>query len=202
MEDSFNLYKKNSDKNNENNKSFMHKFLFNILIKSLVVIVIFLGSLIYVRQSSENKKNFKKIVYNNSLSFARIYNVYNKYLGDAIPFKEIFKNNTKVVSGEKLSYKSIKKSGNGYILKTDSYYALSALKSGIVIKVKTDKKYGKTLTIQDKDGVNITYGYLDNIKVKLYDYVKKGEIISNVKEDKLYLLFEKKGKYLIYDKYL
>ena len=202
MEDSFNLYKKNNDKNNENNKSFMHKFLFNILIKSLVVIVIFLGSLIYVRQSSKNKKNFKKIVYNNSLSFARIYNVYNKYLGDALPFKEIFKNNTKVVSSEKLSYKSIKKSGNGYILKTDSYYALSTLKSGIVIKVKTDKKYGKTLTIQDKDGINITYGYLDNIKVKLYDYVKKGEIISNVKEDKLYLLFEKKGKYLTYDKYL
>lgn len=201
MDDSFNLYKKNND-NDSNKKSVIHKFLFNILIKSLIVIALFLGSLIYIRQSSNNKKKLKKIVYNNNLSFAKIYNVYNKYLGDVIPFKGMFKNNTKLVSNEKLIYKSIKKEGEGYILKVDENYLLFSLRSGIVIKTTKDKKRGNTITIQDKEGLNITYGYLNDVKVKLYDYVKKGEIISGIKKDSIYLLIEKDGKYLSYEKYL
>ena len=41
------------------------------------------------------KKIFKEKVYNNSLSFAKIYNLYSKYLGDALPFKDTIKDDTK-----------------------------------------------------------------------------------------------------------
>ena len=87
MNKSFELYQKKLKKENNDNESsgFFKRFLFSTLIKTLIVIVLFLGSLIYIRQSDDNKDNFKNVVYNNSLSFAKIYSLYNKYLGDVIP---------------------------------------------------------------------------------------------------------------------
>lgn len=193
---SFNINKKEVKK-----RSFTSKFLYSILVKSLIVVVLFLASLIYIKQSDKNKNNFKNIVYNNSLSFAKIYNVYKKYLGDVIPFKNIFKDNTKLVSNEKLTYNSISKKDNGYILGVSNNYTISSISSGIVIERKEDSNYINIVTVQDKNGLNITYGILNNINVKLYDYVEKGEIIGQA-SDKLYLSFKKDNKYLSYEEVL
>ena len=191
----------NKSKDKTSKHSYLKKFLFQILIKSLIVIIIFISSLIYISRSDKNKNYFKKIVYNNSLSFAKIYNVYKNHLGDLIPFKNILSNTTKTVSSEKISYDNITKENNGYMLDTSSMYMVTSIKAGIVIKKENSKKYKTLITIQDKDGVNITYGMLDNLNVNLYDYVDKGEGIATCNK-KLYLIFEKSGKYLSYEKYL
>ena len=202
MNESFKFYNKKNTKDKEKNEeSFFKRFLFSNLIKTLIVLIIFLGSLIYIRQSNDNKIAFKKIVYNNSLSFAKIYNLYNKYLGDLIPFKNTKKDKTKVVSDEKITYQSITKENNGYILSVSKDYAVSSLKSGIVIEKKEDKKYATIIKVQDKEGLIITYGMLNNTEVKLYDYVEKGELLGSV-NGSLYLVFEKDDKYLSYEKYL
>lgn len=193
---SFNMNKKETKK-----KSFTSKFIYSILVKTLIVVVLFLASLIYIKQSNKNKNNFKNVVYNNSLSFAKIYNVYKKYLGDVIPFKNIFKDNTKLVSSEKLTYKSITKKDNGYLLSISNNYTISSITSGIVIENKKDSNYINMITVQDKNGLNITYGILTDINVKLYDYIEKGEIIG-VASDKLYLSFKKDNKYLSYEEVL
>lgn len=193
---SFNMNKKETEK-----KSFTSKFIYSILVKTLIVVVLFLASLIYIKQSDKNKNNFKNVVYNNSLSFAKIYNVYKKYLGDVIPFKNIFKDNTKLVSSEKLTYKSITKKDNGYLLSISNNYTVSSITSGIVIENKKDSNYINMITVQDKNGLNITYGILNDINVKLYDYIEKGEIIG-VASDKLYLSFKKDNKYLSYEEVL
>ena len=193
---SFNMNKKETEK-----KSFTSKFIYSILVKTLIVVVLFLASLIYIKQSDKNKNNFKNVVYNNSLSFAKIYNVYKKYLGDVIPFKNIFKDNTKLVSSEKLTYKSITKKDNGYLLSITNNYTVSSITSGIVIENKKDSNYINMITVQDKNGLNITYGILNDINVKLYDYIEKGEIIG-VASDKLYLSFKKDNKYLSYEEVL
>lgn len=193
---SFNMNKKETKK-----KSFTSKFIYSILVKTLIVVVLFLASLIYIKQSDKNKNNFKNVVYNNSLSFAKIYSVYKKYLGDVIPFKNIFKDNTKLVSSEKLTYKSITKKDNGYLLSISNNYTISSITSGIVIENKKDSNYINMITVQDKNGLNITYGILTDINVKLYDYIEKGEIIG-VASDKLYLSFKKDNKYLSYEEVL
>ncbi len=193
-------FKKKSETTKKANK-FINKFLFSILVKCLIVIVLFLSTLIYIKQDNKNKENVKKIVYQNSLSFAKIYNVYKKYLGDVIPFKNNFKNEIKKVSNEKIVYESIKKENNGYILLVSNNYTVSSIKSGIVIEVKKDDKYNNMIKIQDKDGLNITYGYLTNIDIKLYDYVEKGQILGTC-DNNLYLIFEKNNKYLSYEEYL
>lgn len=200
MINSFDFYKKKTKKENKEEKPFL-KFLFSILVKSLIVIVLFLGSLIFIRQSDENKKNFENIVFNNSLSFAKIYSIYNKYLGDALPFKNTFKETTKVVSNEKITYSNIEKENNGYMLSVSSDFIVSSVKSGIVIEKKKNEEYGNIIKIQDKDGLNITYGCLDEVEVDLYDYVEKGELLGNA-INQLYVEFEKDGKYLSYEEYL
>lgn len=203
MDNSFDMYNKKlkKEKKDDDNKSTLSKFLFTILIKSLIVVLLFLSSMIFIRQNDKNKKIFKEKVYNNSLSFAKIYNLYSKYLGDALPFKDTIKDDTKKVSNEKITYSSIKKEGDGYLLEIPSNYTLQSIKSGIVIEVKKDDKYKNIVKIQDKSGVNITYKNLNEVEVKLYDYVEKGEILGST-SDKLYINFEKDGKYLSYEKYL
>lgn len=203
MDNSFDMYNKKlkKEKKDDDNKNTLSKFLFAILIKSLIVVLLFLSSMIFIRQNDKNKKMFKEKVYNNSLSFAKIYNLYSKYLGDALPFKDTIKDDTKKVSNEKITYSSIKKEGDGYLLVVPSNYTLQSIKSGIVIEVKKDDKYKNIVKIQDKSGVNITYKNLNEVEVKLYDYVEKGEILGSV-SNKLYINFEKDGKYLSYEKYL
>ena len=203
MDNSFDMYNKKlkKEKKDDDNKSTLSKFLFTILIKSLIVVLLFLSSMIFIRQNDKNKKIFKEKVYNNSLSFAKIYNLYSKYLGDALPFKDTIKDDTKKVSNEKITYSSIKKEGDDYLLIVPSNYTLQSIKSGIVIEVKKDDKYKNIVKIQDKSGVNITYKNLNEVEVKLYDYVEKGEILGSV-SNKLYINFEKDGKYLSYEKYL
>lgn len=203
MDNSFDMYNKKlkKEKKDDDNKNTLSKFLFTILIKSLIVVLLFLSSMIFIRQNDKNKKMFKEKVYNNSLSFAKIYNLYSKYLGDALPFKDTIKDDTKKVSNEKITYSSIKKEGDGYLLEIPSNYTLQSIKSGIVIEVKKDDKYKNIVKIQDKSGVNITYKNLNEVEVKLYDYVEKGEILGSV-SNKLYINFEKDGKYLSYEKYL
>ncbi|MFR5756409.1 MAG: peptidoglycan DD-metalloendopeptidase family protein [Lachnospiraceae bacterium] len=203
MDNSFDMYNKKlkKEKKDDDNKSTLSKFLFTILIKSLIVVLLFLSSMIFIRQNDKNKKIFKEKVYNNSLSFAKIYNLYSKYLGDALPFKDTIKDDTKKVSNEKITYSSIKKEGDDYLLEIPSNYTLQSIKSGIVIEVKKNDKYKNIVKIQDKSGVNITYKNLNEVEVKLYDYVEKGEILGST-SDKLYINFEKDGKYLSYEKYL
>ena len=36
----------------------------------------------------------------------------------------------------------------------------------------------------------------------MYDYVKKGDLVGEVKGNTMYLLFEKNGKFLDYKKYI
>lgn len=194
-------FKYQFEKKEEQSSNVLKKILFSNLVKLLIVCILFLGSLIYIKYSEENKENFKKVVYNNSLSFAKIYNIYQKYLGDVIPFKNTLKEETKLISSEKITYQNIEKCDNGFLLTVDSMYTVNIIKSGIVIEIKDDEKYKKTVTIQDKEGVNITYGFINDISVSLYDYVEKGEILG-ISDTKLYLEFKKDGNYLSYEKYL
>ena len=90
-------FKSNIKKDEKKEKSMISKFLFSVLIKTLVVVAIFLCTLIYIKKDDKNKESIKKIVYQNSLSFAKIYNVYKKYLGDVIPFKNTFKEDAKKI---------------------------------------------------------------------------------------------------------
>ena len=76
-----------------------------------------------------------------------------------------------------------------------------SLESGIVVFVGEKEKYGNIVIIQSKDKVDYWYGNMDNLNIKLYDYVEKGNLLG-VADNYLYLLFQKNGEYLDYKIFL
>ena len=172
-------------------KSLIYKILVT------VVIVIF-GSLISLKNETI-KANIYENIYNNTLNLAKIKSIYTTYLGNVIPFKKIIQN--KDVFNENISYKDINKFNNGFSLKLDNNYAIPIIKDGIVIFVGNKEEYNKCVIIEDEDGNDIIYGNLDKINIKLYDYVKKGDILGQAYNDTLYLTFKNGEKYLDYKEF-
>ena len=170
------------------------------LIKFFIIVLMF--SLFTVASQNDNKiKNtiYNK-VYNNSFSFAYFKNIYNKYIGNIIPFQNIFKE--KKVFLETLEYESLSKYNNGVKLTLSSNYAIPIIKEGIVIFIGDKENIGKTVIIQGTDGVDIWYGNLQNTNFKLYDYVEDNMIIGEAKDNTLYMIFQKDGVELDYKEFL
>ena len=185
--------KKKQDKK-ENNKLYFYIFKF------FAVIIIFVFGSLLIRKNS----NFKALVFNkiykNNISFAYIKNIYNKYIGNILPFQNVLKE--KKVFSEKLEYNSLSKYDNGIKLTLNDSYLVPIIKDGIVVFIGEKENYGNTVIISQTDGINTWYGNLSNVNVKLYDNVETNSILGEVKNNELYLLFERNGEYIDYKEVL
>ena len=106
------------------------------------------------------------------------------------------------VSSLKIQYDSLKKYKDGVILSVSQNYAISCLESGIVIFTGEKEGYGNTVIIQGADETEFWYANLNGLKVQMYDYIKKGEIVGEALDGKLVLAFKKDGKVLDYKKFI
>ncbi len=172
------------------------KYLKSLIIRVLISIILFLGVSIFVRLSDKNLLLYKNNIYDKTLKFTKIANLYNKYFGDVLP-----KVDDKVVSANKTTnYKTVNTYKDGAIL--DGVSMVYPFKSGIVVFVGEKEEYGKTVIIQGMDGVDYWYGNIENINVKLYDYVESDNIIGNAIDSKLYVIFMKDGNILNYEDFV
>lgn len=187
----------NKNQKKSSNKSFMYKFLTRVF----VCILITLALLIFLKYDKNNKQVIYKYLYENNINFATINNWYQEHFGDILPFQNIVKDNTKLVFNENLVYKDASVYKNGVKLNVDSNYLVPIIESGIVVFIGNKDDYGKTVIIEQVDGVNVWYGNVDNINVSLYDYVSKGEFLAEA-NNSFYMVFQKKGKYIKYQDYL
>ena len=117
--------------------------------------------------------------------------MYNEKLGNIIPFQDIFKE--KKVFNEDLKYEKLSVYDKGVKLKLSENYAIPIIKGGIVIFVGDKENYGKTVIIQQSNGIDAWYGNLSNVNMKLYDYVSDNDIVGEAKNNYLYLKFQKDG---------
>ena len=167
---------------NNNFKIFMVKFFVILLVFSLATVA--------SKNDAKIKNTIYNKVYNSNFSFAYFKNIYNKYIGNILPFQNIFKQ--KQVFNEKLEYLSLSKYNKGVKLKLKNNYPIPTIKGGIVIfSGKKDGMY--TVIIQGSNGVDIWYCNLSNTNVKLYDYVEDNQILGEAKNNELYLLFYNGG---------
>ena len=167
--------------------------------KLLISIIITLILLILIKSSSVFKNNFYKSVYNTNISFAKLKQVYNKYIGDFDILDNVVK--TETVFNEKLTYNSKEKYLDGVKLSIDSNYLVPINESGIVVFIGEKEGYGNTVIIQRIDGIDEWYGNIENVNIKLYDYVSEGELLGEA-NDHLYLVYKKDGNILNYEEYL
>lgn len=167
--------------------------------KVCVVLILCGFSTLIINKNSSIKEMIYNKVYANYINFSFIKNTYDNYLGNIIPFQNIVKD--EAVFNEKIKYKEKSTYNNGVKLEL-SNNIVSILDSGIVIFIGNKDGLNKTVIIENMDGVEEWYGNLNNINVKLYDYVKKNDILGDTIDNTLYLEFKKDNKYIDYNQFL
>lgn len=176
----------------------MYKKLRLYLSKTLITVIITLIVLILMKASNNFKVTFYKYVYDTNFSFSTINNIYNKYFGALIkiPDKSI-----ETVFNEKLTYTDKQPYQDGVKLSIDKNYMVPIQLSGIVVFIGEKEGYGNVVIIEQVNGVDMWYGNISTVNVKLYDYVEKGTLLGEA-SDNLYLVYKKNGNILDYDAYL
>lgn len=166
--------------------------------KILITVIITLILLIIMKSSNAFKNKFYTYVYNSNFSFTEVTNLYNKYFGSII---EIPVYEDKKVFNEKINYKDKEKYLDGVKLKVDKNYLVNAQESGLIVFVGNKEGYGNVIIVQQVNGIDVWYGNISNVNIKLYDYVEKGTILGNA-NDYLYLVYKKGGNVLNYEDYI
>mgnify|MGYP004530472173 FL=1 len=188
------------NKNNNNNKKEKNR-LKSFVNKLLIVIILFLANLILIKSNQKYRDFIEESIYNNNFSFAKIKNFYNKYLGGVETLDRLV-NNTTEVFNETLKYNSESIYYDGVKLEVQNNYLVPILEEGMVVFIGEKENYGNTIIIQGLNGIDIWYGNMSNTSVKLYDYVEKGALLGEVKDNNLYLAYSKDNKFLNYKDYL
>jgi len=167
--------------------------------KFLLIIIITLVLLITLKKNESFRSLFYKHVYEKNISFASINEWYTSKFGSPIPFSDLVK--TKPVFNETLKYSEANIYNDGVSLNVGSNYLIPNLNSGIVIFIGEKENYGKTIIIQQSNGIDVWYGNLEEVNVDLYDYVDKGILLGEV-SDNLYMKFIKDDEVLDYQEHI
>ncbi len=185
----------------QKSKKSIKGFFVKLLFKVMICIVLFLVGLIVLKIDKNNNQVIYKYISSHNISFASINKWFKDNFGDILPFEKIVKDDVVSVFNESLSYSDSSIYKDGVKLTVDAQYLVPILESGIVVFSGEKDGYGKTVIIQQVDGVDVWYGNISNISVNLYDYVNKGEFLGEASSN-LYLVFSKDGEYLDYQEYL
>lgn len=169
------------------------------LIKILIAILITLTILIMSKSSKYLDKNIKKIIFEDTFDFSGYMSKYSKYFSEFLPFEKIL--NSEPVFNEEMKYSSINKYLDGVSLTVQDKYLVPNMGSGLIVYIGEKEDYGKVVIVQQVDGIDMWYGNLENVAVNLYDYIEKGSLIGETKDELLYIVLEKEGKYLDYEEY-
>ena len=200
-------YRNKINKNNknktmkQNEENVLSSYLKNFIIRSLVVIVLFLSIAILCKNNTTYKDIIYKNIYENNLSFTTFKNFYQEHLG-GISFLDKVVEDVKPVFNEELTYNSISKYYDGASLEVEKNYLVPVIESGIVVYIGEKENYGNVIIIQGMDSVDISYSNMKTTSVKLYDYIEKGDLLGEVNGTNLYLVYSKDGNILNYEDYL
>ncbi len=194
------IYKSKHLKKKES-PNYIKKFIKQGIIKVLVTIIIFLIGAIACKSSTSLKDKIINEVYGKNISFSKIKNFYNKYLGGVLPFDNIVKD-TEPVFKDELTYTEKSKYLDGVKLTVTREYLVPVLETGIVVYIGEKEGYGNVIIIQSMEGIDTWYGNIDTSSVKLYDYIEKGDMLGKVKDNNLYLVYSKNNEILNYEEYL
>lgn len=186
---------------NKNKKSNKKSFLYKLIIRLFICILIILIGLIFLKNNQSASNKLETYLKEKDINLAVINKWYQKYFGDITPFQNLVKDKTKLVFNENLVYEDTSIYKNGVKLNVDNNYLVPLIESGIVVFIGNKDDYGKTVIIEQVDGIDVWYGNIDNINVSLYDYVTKGEFLGEANKS-FYMVFQKDGKYLNYKNYL
>lgn len=177
------------------------KKAFPIVNKILLSTILLLVCLCFVKVNSNFKDWIDKNVYHTNISFAKINQTYEKYFGSIFPLSSLDVD-TNPVFHEQLIYNQKESYKEGVKLTVGANYLVPILESGIVVFMGDKDNYGKTIIIQQVNGIDLWYVGVENSNLKIYDYVEKGDLLGEVISGEMYLYYQKAGEFLDYQEYL
>lgn len=193
-------YSESSSNNKSINKPFgKKKYLKNLMTRILLSTILVITTLILVKIDDRNLLYIEEHVFTDSIKFTEINNWYQSHIGKIVP-------TTNPVSEMVFSSSDLTKSNfedylDGVKIDETKGNPISIIYGGIVVFIGEKEGYGNTLIIQGNDGIDYWYGNITNVNVNLYDYLEKDTLIGECKDDYIYLVLEKDGKYLNYEEY-
>ena len=149
------------------------KYLRSLIQRSLTVIVLFLILAIVSKSSTTYKDKIVSNLYEKNISFTKIKNIYNKYLGGIIPLDKVESDIVQVFN-EELEYKNDSIYYDGVKLEVIDKYLVPIIEEGMVIYIGEKENYGNVVIIEGINGIEIWYGNMETTTIELYDYVEKG----------------------------
>ena len=187
------------NKKKESN-NVIKRYINNLILRSLLAIVILFSLAIIYKSESSLKDNISNYFFEENISFTKIKKMYDKYLGGLLPIKKEEGKTTEVFN-EKLNYNDSSIYYDGVKLSVSSSYLVPSLEEGMVVFIGDKENYGKTIIIENLEGIDYWYCNIYNTSLKLYDYIEKGSLVGEVQND-LYMVFSKDGNYLNYEEYI
>lgn len=189
-----------------NNKKFKKRLVLKksvkiFISKCLITVILFLVCLILTKENSAFKNKIIKYVYEDRFKFTELKSIYEKYFGKILSVDKVIPTEEKVFD-EKLSYQKANVYKDGVLLKVDDNYLVPTLESGIVVFIGEKEGYGKTIIIEQINGIDVWYCNISSKDIKMYDYIEKGSLLGEIEDNKLYMVFQKDGKYLDYKEYI
>ncbi len=190
--------KRNDTLQNKKMNKKERNYVSNLFTRILISIILILGCAIFVNMKDENLLYFKNKLFNETIPFAKINDLYTQYFGKIDP--EMTQETTSVFQ-DMSKFVSIDAMDNSYKAKMNDNQ-ISFLESGIVVFVGEKDGLGQTVIVQGIDGVDIWYSNLISNNITLYDYVEKDSILGEVNNNEIYLTFMSDGKYIGYENYI
>lgn len=170
------------------------KYINDLFIRTIISIILFFF-MFFLLNNDKLYKNVSKVVFDNTIDFSYIRSKTNKLLG-RITKKDYF------VVSEKLEYKNVEKYNNSYKFITDDNYVINNIKSGVVTFIGNIDDLKNTIIITGDDGYDYYYSNLENINVKIYDYIDKNVILGSTKGNYFYLTISKDNNYYNYEDFI
>ena len=182
-------------------KLVLKKSVQNFITRFLFSVIIFLIGLILIKKNPNIKSTLIENIYENNIEFTKAKKIYQKYFGNILSIEKIIKEEQPVFN-EKLIYSDKKAYKDGVVLTVSDKYMVPILESGIVVFIGAKESLGNTVIVEQINGIDVSYGNINVSNIKLYDYVEKGILLGEVDGNKLYLVFQKDGQKLDYEKYI
>lgn len=186
---------------NKEKEDKLVKYVRNLILRVMLVIVIFLTLAIVSKSSQSYKDVIVSNIYEKNISFPKIKKWYKKYLKGIVPLEQEIINETPVFN-EQLEYSNESIYHDGVKLEVIDNYLVPIQEEGMVTFIGEKENYGNVVIIEDPNGLSIWYGNMETTSVKLYDYVEKNTYLGTVKDNNLYLVYSKDGNFLDYQEYL
>lgn len=183
-------------------------FLFKVLLS--VILVLSVAILFKNAPSSfDGTRAVTEKVMQEEFQFATISKWYEKQFGKPLVFfspnekkeKAIQQKDYAIPASGKVM-QGFQKNGQGVFVQTATNATVESVNEGVVVFAGKKEELGNTVQIQHADGTESWYGNLNDMSVKLYDYVSKEQKIGTVNSDennkngKFYFAMKKNEKFI------